>query len=67
MLDADMDGAEEAIVAPTIEVGAFSGEIPTGLFGNEGGTGLDGGPLVAAKLFPKIIMNYIYLFNQLFD
>jgi len=51
---ADMDGTEEATVAPMTEVGAFIGEIPTGLFGNEGGAGLGGGPLVAvAKLFPN--------------
>lgn len=40
--------------APTTETGGFKGEIPTGLFGNEGGAGFGGGPLVAgAKLLPK--------------
>lgn len=40
--------------APTTETGAFNGEIPTGLFGNEGGAGFGGGPLtVGAKLLPK--------------
>lgn len=46
----------EADTDETTDVGIFIGEIPTGLFGNEGGAGLGGGPLVAGvKLLPKVI------------
>jgi len=54
---AGIDGDEETTEGPTTEVATCIGEIPpvTGLFGNEGGAGLGGGPPVAAaKLFPKI-------------
>lgn len=47
---------EEAIVAPITEDGIFIGEIPAviGLFGNDGGAGFGGGPLIAGvKLPPK--------------
>lgn len=59
-----VDGDEETTEGPTTEVVTFIGEIPvTGLFGNEGGAGLGGGPpVVAAKLFPEIIpCNYFCL------
>lgn len=48
-------GIEETTDVPTGGV-TFMGEIPTGLFGNDGGAGFGGGPLVvAAKLLPIII------------
>lgn len=50
-------GTEEITDVPTTEGGTFMGEIPTGLFGNDGGAGFGGGPLVvAAKLLPIIIL-----------
>lgn len=55
--EAGIEGGEET-EGPTTEVVTFIGEIPTvtGLFGNEGGAGLGGGPpVVGAKLFPEII------------
>lgn len=54
---------DEETAEPTTEVITFIGEIPvTGLFGNEGGAGLGGGPPVAgAKLFPEIISRDYYV------
>lgn len=60
-------GDEETTEGPTTEV-TFIGEIPvvTGLFGNEGGAGLGGGPpVVAVKLFPEIIPCDYYVRQQL--
>lgn len=56
-------GIEETTDVPTTEGGTFMGEIPTGLFGNDGGAGFGGGPLVvAAKLLPIIIScDYYYI------
>lgn len=49
-------GTEDATDVPMTGGGIFMGEIPTGLFGNDGGAGFGGGPLVvAAKLLPTII------------
>lgn len=60
---ADIGGDEETTEGP--EVVSFIGEIPTGLFGNEGGCGFGGGPpVIAAKLFPEIIPRDYYF--QLF-
>lgn len=61
--EAGTDGTEEATDAPATEDETFIGEIPAaiGLFGNEGGAGFGGGPLVAGvKLLPKI---YIISYN----
>lgn len=71
MPEADIGGIEETGApatgtgAPTAETGAFKGEIPTGLFGNEGGTGFGGGPLtVGAKLLPKQSQEIIFFQSQ---
>lgn len=59
-----IDGGEETTEGPTTEAVTFIGEIPTvtGLFGNEGGAGLGGGPpVVAAKLVPEIIPYDYYM------
>lgn len=55
MLEAGIDGTVGTTGAPTTGGAAtFIGEIPTGLFGNEGGAGFGGGPLVVdVKLLPK--------------
>lgn len=60
MPEAGIDGTEGTTGAPTTGAGTFIGEIPTGLFGNEGGAGFGGGPLVVdVKLLPKIIKVYL--------
>lgn len=58
-----IDGDEDTTEGPTTEAVTFIGEIPvTGLFGNEGGAGLGGGPpVVGAKLFPEIISCDYYI------